>query len=141
MDTNGHITTLKDLAGDWVLSRTIDDRYGSTTMAMEGTAAFTRDGEDWFYRESGTLTPQNGSAMQAERTYIFRETPGGALVLFRDGSPFHLIRWSDPVATHFCEPDTYRVAYDIDQWPQWTSCWTVTGPRKDYVSTTVYTRP
>ena len=46
----------------------------------------------------------------------------------------------EPVADHWCDPDTYKVRYDFREWPLWRAEWRVTGPRKDYVMRSVYTR-
>ena len=59
---------------------------------------------------------------------------------FVDERAFHRFSPDAPQASHFCAPDTYRVAYDFTQWPLWQARWQVKGPRKDYEMIACYER-
>lgn len=131
---------LEDFAGRWSISRTIEDRRQGQTGRFEGHALLAPDGAGLFYRETGTLQIGASAPMQADRSYLWRAVNGRIALLFDDGRPFHSFdpAASDPQADHWCDPDTYRVAYDFGQWPNWSAKWDVTGPRKDYEMTSTY---
>ena len=134
--------TLMDFAGNWTLTRRIEDRLAGLGR-FEGTARFASDGDGLRFVEEGVLTLSTGASMHAERTYLWREGEAGLIdVLFDDGRRFHRF---DPNAggageRHYCDPDIYDVDYDFTEWPRWSSTWTVTGPRKDYVMQTTFQR-
>ena len=125
---------LSDFEGIWTLTRQITNHIGPPAT-FTGTATFTPDGAGLTLTETGWLQPGEGPALQATRTYLWRE---GITVLFDDGRPFHSFTADKPAALHDCPPDTYRVTYDFDRWPDWTATWHVTGPRKDYTMVSTY---
>ncbi|MEO1344489.1 MAG: DUF6314 family protein [Pseudomonadota bacterium] len=132
---------LMDFAGDWRVTRVIEDRLGPPGQ-FEGTAALTPDGPGLTYTEKGRLTLGSAPPMQAERSYLWREESDLIQVLFDDARPFHRF---DPNLggageRHYCDPDIYDVVYALDDWPNWSSSWTVTGPRKDYTMRTQFAR-
>lgn len=134
---------MERLAGAWSFDRIIE---GQATM--QGRATFSPlDTESLAYREQGTLRLPNGTELQAEREYIFRKCEGGFDVFFKEEPPrlFHRISLHGAAeltgdASHLCNLDTYRSSYSF--WPdgQFTIRHVVSGPRKDYTMTTVYTR-
>ncbi len=134
--------SLMDFEGDWRLKRVIEDRLAGQGV-FEGTARFEIDGTGLRYVEEGTLTLGSARRMHAERSYIWQLGPDGLIeVFFDDGRPFHRF---DPAQSgagdrHLCDPDIYDVVYDFDTWPNWSSTWTVQGPRKDYVMRTSFVR-
>jgi hypothetical protein len=124
--------------GRWAVSREIADAKG-VDGRFDGTATFVREGAGLRYVERGVL--RLGTAeMQAERRYVW--TAGeGVEVWFDDGRFFHGFALGDTAeATHDCPPDWYEVSYDFRAWPEWSSRWRVTGPRKDYVMTSRFVR-
>lgn len=132
---------LMDFAGDWRVTRVIEDRLGPPGR-FEGTATLTPDGVGLIYAEIGRLTLGSAPKMQAERSYLWREESDLIQVLFDDARPFHRF---DPNLggageRHYCDPDIYDVVYALDDWPNWSSTWTVTGPRKDYTMRTQFAR-
>jgi len=133
---------LSDFEGDWSIRRRIDDRMAGQIGHLEGTTRFvtTKSGLDYF--EVGTLRLPGQSPMQAERRYSWREAEDRFEVYFDDGRLFHAFDPARlrPSAGHWCDPDSYAVRYDFSAWPIWTTEWHVTGPRKDYVMHTDYTR-
>ena len=131
---------LWDFEGSWRLTRDISHADGATAQ-FAGRAEFLRDGPGLIYREQGMLTLGTGDAMRAERTYLWRKgTNGGLDVRFDDDRPFHQITQNAETAQHWCDPDTYDVAYGFTDWPNWDSTWLVKGPRKAYCMTSRYHR-
>ncbi len=130
-----------DFAGDWRLSRDIAAPDGTPQGRFEGVARFVPDAGGYAYAEAGTLVLPGAAPMRAERRYRWQPEDGRIAVSFADGRAFHAF---DPSATaeadHWCDPDTYRVAYDFGAWPLWTATWRVSGPRKDYLSVSTYRR-
>ena len=134
--------TLSDFAGAWQIARRIEDANELANGSFEGTATFTKVNDTRLsYYETGLLHLSNGHKMQGERGYVWQQQGDLISVLFTDGRPFHEFDLRDrSSAEHLCDPDVYRVSYDFAKWPAWQSCWRVTGPRKDYVMTTSYSR-
>ncbi|MCA6123545.1 hypothetical protein J6500_16820 [Bradyrhizobium sp. WSM 1704] len=131
------------LAGSWSFDRVIE---GQATM--QGRATFTPlDDASLAYCEQGTLRLPNGTELQAQREYIFRTCAGGFDVFFKEAPPrlFHRIALHGAVeltgdASHLCNLDTYRSTYSFRPDGQFTIRHVVSGPRKDYTMTTVYSR-
>ena len=109
---------------------------------FEGQAAILKGEDGYVYEETGTLHPPSGPPLVASRRYLWLADGQDIRVSFEDGRPFHRLSLEVSRAEdrHDCAPDLYLVRYDFDQWPEWTSRWTVTGPRKNYLMTTRYTR-
>ena len=76
--------------------------------------------------------------MAAKQTYLWDR---GLAVSFADGRPFHVVPPAGGPVAHDCAPDRYEGAYDFSAWPRWRVIWDVTGPRKSYSMSTLYTRP
>ncbi len=131
----------RDFVGQWALQRTIQDRLHGHHGTLEGSAEFTpKDATHLTYDETGILTLENGTQLEATRQYQWTFTPEMVTVNFWDGRLFHQFVPANHAAgtDHPCGDDFYTVRYDFTAWPQWTAVWTVTGPRKDYVSTSTY---
>lgn len=132
------------LAGAWTLARTIEGQ-----AAMTGTAVFT-PGEPGVlkYREEGRIRLADGKEFDGHREYLFERAPGGFVVHFAETPPrlFHaigIVRDGDALAgsaTHLCTPDTYDSSYRFLPDGSFEIRHTVRGPRKDYLSATVFTR-
>jgi hypothetical protein len=135
------VPAFADFAGDWRLARDITAPDGTPQGRFDGVARFVPVAGGYAYAEEGTLVLPGAAPMRAERRYRWRAEGGRIAVCFADGRAFHAL---DPGAVaeaeHWCDPDTYRVAYDFTLWPLWTATWRVTGPRKDYISVTTYRR-
>lgn len=132
--------TLDGFVGVWTVTRRIGDATGAARF--DGQARFTPGAGGVDYAEAGMLTLPGGQGVQAERRYRWTAQDGGIAVYFDDGRFFHAF---DPAgaatARHFCDPDTYDVAYEFGAWPDaWSARWSVTGPRKNYVMTSRYAR-
>lgn len=130
---------LNDFTGHWTLSRQILQANGPEGR-FTGQAVFTPEGTGLRYHEAGQLVLAGEAAMRAERDYLWQAEGGQIVVRFEDGRDFHRFDPSLAEAAHWCDPDDYRVRYDFARWPDWSSEWRVTGPRKDYVMISRYTR-
>ncbi|MFO8126084.1 DUF6314 family protein [Yoonia sp.] len=133
----------EDFQGVWALRRTIVDRRDGQNGVLQGQAVFTAtDANHLIYHETGTLTLEAGATLEATRRYLWEFSKGEVVVTFADGRPFHRFVPSGHAAgtDHPCGADVYKVRYDFTAWPDWIAVWTVTGPRKEYVSTSTYQR-
>lgn len=131
-----------DFAGLWQVTREIDDRYSGQIGRFEGEVRFGGDRADTLhYNESGTMRFGDGPDLQATRSYFWHFHADHVDVTFADRKPFHRFRAEGQGlgTDHPCGDDLYTVRYDFTGWPRWTAVWTVKGPRKDYVSTSLYT--
>jgi hypothetical protein len=128
--------------GRWRLDRRIEHASGQGNATLQGETLFSRSGQTLVQEEVGRLRIDgaSGAGLQAERRYLWRTERGWIAISFADGRPFHAVPLGvvDPEATHLCSPDRYEVRYDFGNWPEWTTFWRVTGPRKDYVMTSRY---
>lgn len=141
----GHADALFDrLEGAWDLGRTIQDQ-----ATMTGIARFRRHDPDALeYREEGRVRLADGRAFDAHRQYRFERAPRGFLVFFAEEPPrlFHrieLMRDGDALAgsaTHQCAPDVYDSNYRFLTDGSFFIRHAVRGPRKDYVSVTMFRR-
>lgn len=133
------------LAGAWSFNRVIEGQ-GS----MKGLATFTAlDAERLAFREQGRLTLLNGIELEAEREYVFCARDGGFDVYFRETPPrlFHTIELAasdggalSGSAGHLCNLDHYQSTYTFCADGGLIIRHVVSGPRKDYTMTTIYTR-
>ncbi|MHC0053140.1 DUF6314 family protein [Actibacterium sp. D379-3] len=132
---------LDAFAGEWIIRRDIEDARAGGRTRFEGRALLTPDGAGLRYDEEGLLQVPGQPAMAASRRYLWRPAENGIVLFFADGRPFHVIGPGQaPQATHHCDPDLYQVSYDFGHWPGWQATWRVTGPRKDYVMRSDYSR-
>ncbi|WP_159441643.1 DUF6314 family protein [Roseivivax lentus] len=133
---------LFDFEGVWRFRRKITDRKLGQISQGQGTLRMIRDGGCLRYEEHVVLDLPGQPAIEGTRRYLWQSCPRGIEVLFDDGRPFHVIGLPDaaPSDMHPCEPDIYRVRYDLGDWPVWSQAWEVTGPRKDYRIDTLFVR-
>ncbi|MEO9826480.1 MAG: DUF6314 family protein [Paracoccaceae bacterium] len=133
------LSSLWVLEGVWHLKRDIVHAAGDTHH-LTGEVTFYRDDVRLVQDERGTLDI-GGQRLTAMRRYIWVEGAGGLDVFFDDMRAFHSVALNVAThsAVHLCDPDRYEVAYDFTDWLNWSACWRVTGPRKDYVMTSHYT--
>ena len=133
---------LKDFEGDWQITRRIEDRQSGRIGHLQGRAVFAPDSDGLDYTESGLLEFPGQQPLTATQRYLWRSENNEIAVFFADGRAFHQFDPSQPhpQASHDCPPDWYDVRYEFTDWPNWRATWSVTGPRKDYVSVTEYHR-
>ena len=132
-----------EFTGDWTLRRVIKDHLAGQDGTLVGQARFAPLGQNQLdYHEHGTLTLDGGAQMAASRRYLWAFAAGRVDVAFEDGAAFHSFVPNGHAAgtDHPCGADFYTVRYDFTAWPAWSAVWTVTGPRKNYVSSTYYAR-
>lgn len=132
------------LEGRWNLVRHIENQ-----ATMAGTAVFGRqDAGVLKYREEGRVRLTDGKTFDAHREYRFARAANGFAVFFEEEPPrlFHRIGIAPDgdalagSASHLCTPDLYDSTYRFLADGRFTIRHTVRGPRKDYVSTTVFRR-
>ena len=133
---------LLDFEGVWRFRRKIIDRKLGQISQGQGTLRLSRDGDDLRYDEEVTLDMPGQPPITGTRAYLWRACPSGIEVRFDDGRAFHTIGLSAraPSDVHYCDPDIYRVSYDMGHWPVWSATWDVSGPRKDYRMETLFAR-
>ncbi len=133
---------LAEFVGVWRVDRQIADHKADRQVSFSGNVDFVSDEAGLFCEERGLLNMGQGPLVEALRRYYWRSKLRGQVDVFFDTwEPFHsfmLTPTSD--AVYNCKPDIYKVRYDFTRWPKWQAVWTVTGPRKDYVSTSSYRR-
>lgn len=130
-----------DFLGHWQIERTIDDVLSQSGAIFAGTASISRNIPHWIYAEVGTLTMAGSKPMMAERQYLWRPDENGFDIFFSDERFFHRLTLSGQTqAAHWCDPDQYDVTYDFTDFPRWKSTWRVTGPRKNYVMHSMFSR-
>jgi len=134
------------LLGAWVIRRTLNDRRHGAQGHFEGRATFTPgDANTLAYREEGRLA-LGGFETLAHQSYLYAfpapQRAHRAEVRFADGRAFHPLDLSDGQwsAEHLCEPDLYRGRFQALAPGRWSVLWTVTGPRKDQVLESYFTR-
>jgi hypothetical protein len=145
------------LRGAWAFSRSISCRLTSTVTRVVGTASWLpltpapderaalEQVEDGLLAlpgaaPGGTLAPL---PVTAKYSWHWPDGGGAALVRFPDGRPFvaDVDFLAAPCAVaHACAPDAYEGHFERDGDGAFVVVWTVTGPRKDYVSVTRFTR-
>lgn len=132
------------LEGAWDLDRLIE---GKATML--GTARFTRlDAGSLKYREEGRIHLPDGQSFDGHREYVFEGIADGFSVYFAE-TPlrlFHeiaIVREGDELvgsAGHLCVADQYDSVYRFRADGSFVIEHLVKGPRKDYLSRTVFKR-
>jgi hypothetical protein len=136
-DLRGYLLGPGDPAatGQWTIERDLLDRRDGTRGTFSGVVLFVLDDDGGLaLREEGTMRWPTFTG-PASREYLLRpaEQPDALDVYFPDGRPFHRMSFS-PSANednHWCDPDTYRVAYTFEGPDRFSYTWDVTGPRKD----------
>jgi hypothetical protein len=137
-------TVFNRLEGAWDLDRTIE---GKATMV--GVAGFTRmETGQLKYREDGRIQLPDGQAFDGHREYVYERSPDGFSVFFAENPlrRFHdiaIVREGDALvgaAGHLCAADQYDSVYRFVADGSFVIEHLVKGPRKDYLSRTVFKR-
>jgi len=85
-------------------------------------------------REEGTMRWPTFTG-PATREYLLKPAgrPDLMDVFFADGRPFHRMSFTPEanLDNHWCDPDTYRVAYTVEGPDRFSYSWDVSGPHKD----------
>lgn len=134
---------LNRFAGAWQIMRRITDNLGQQGGRFVGQAVLEPDAQGGLiYDETGQLHLSSGPVLTAQRRYLWGFEDGRVVMRFADGRPFHDFapKGQSGDIRHLCGDDIYDVRYDFTRFPSWTARWQVTGPRKDYVSFSTYSR-
>ncbi|WP_171027589.1 DUF6314 family protein [Pseudarthrobacter sp. NamE2] len=131
-------------AGRWTVERDLLDRGDGTRGTFSGVVLLIPDDDGGLaLREEGTMRWPSFTG-PATREYLLRPSgqPDALDVFFPDGRPFHRMSFAAEVNrdNHWCDPDTYRVAYTCEGPDRFSYSWDVTGPRKDLLLTSRLTR-
>jgi hypothetical protein len=129
-------------SGSWSGVRRTRDRKTGELGRMLGTADFMPDDNGLHFAERGTLVLP-GARAEARRSYRFVfESDHSFSVFFADGRFFHRAEIALGTASvgHDCAPDSYRGRYRFAGPDRWSLGWRITGPRKDLVIATVFSR-
>jgi hypothetical protein len=136
-------------AGLWTVQRELLDRSAGTSGTFSGVVHFVpahlEPGDDGglALREEGTMRwPAFTGPASREYLLTATERPDALHVFFPDGRPFHTMSFT-PEANldqHWCDPDTYRVAYNYLDADKFSYSWDVKGPRKDLLLTSTLVR-
>jgi hypothetical protein len=126
-------------AGLWTVERDLLDRASGTRGTFTGVVRFVPDDDGGLaFREEGTMRWPSFTG-PAFREYLLRPAgqPDALDVFFPDGRPFHRMSFTPQanLDNHWCDPDTYRVAYIWEGPDRFSYSWDVTGPRKDLLLT------
>ncbi len=137
------------LKGCWSIDRTVEPGGH-----FAGTARFTPmpDGR-LLYAETGTLRLPDGTELEGGNRYIYTLRDGAIDVTFADGgnagahfidvafSPAQTGVWPlQSAGRHLCRLDQYDAIFRVESPDRYTMTYVVCGPRKGYVSRSVYTR-
>ena len=139
------------LLGRWRFERVVEDGRSGQRSEVHGAGSITRaSATRLVWHETGTWT-RSGIESPVARTHLLDlvELDGdsngqrGWVVLFDDERLFH--PWAPGTeVVHPCGEDTYVGRYDLgglaEQPERWVTRWHCTGPAKDYVLTTTWTR-
>lgn len=125
--------------GRWTVQRDLLDRAAGTRGTFSGVVHFVpMDDGGLALREQGTMRWPSFTG-PASREYLLKSTarPDALDVFFLDGRPFHTMSFT-PAANldqHWCDPDTYHVAYTYGDANRFSYSWDVKGPKKDLLLT------
>jgi dimethylaniline monooxygenase (N-oxide forming) len=137
------------LKGLWSIDRTVEPGGH-----FAGTARFAPlpDGR-LLYAETGTLRLPDGTELEGGNRYIYALRDGSIDVSFADGgnagahfidlafAPAQTGVWPLQAAgRHPCRLDQYDAIFRLESPDRYTMTYVVSGPRKGYVSHSVYTR-
>ncbi len=140
LGTDGHGPAVRRAAdGLWTVERDMLDRANGTRGTFTGVVRFVPDDDGGLaFREEGTMRWPSFTG-PAFREYLLRPAgqPDALDVFFPDGRPFHRMSFTPQanLDNHWCDPDTYRVAYTWEGSDRFSYSWDVTGPRKDLLLT------
>jgi hypothetical protein len=122
-------------AGQWTVERQLLDRTAGTRGTFSGVVLFSPIPDGGLtLREEGTMRWPTFTG-PATRDYLLKPAgrPDFMDVFFADGRPFHRMSFTPEanLDNHWCDPDTYRVAYILEGADRFRYTWDVSGPRKD----------
>ncbi len=128
---------LEDFVGRWRFRRRIEGRSGAPGRLFDGIARFSPVPGGLAYEESGEAWPER----RATRL-TWHAVADGAELRFADGSDFHHLDLTHPVATAWHESDGRRheLSYNFTRWPEWRTIWRLRDAASDTTMITDYRR-
>ncbi len=131
-----------DFQGEWAFNRQV--MPGGT---MTGKALFTRHSADHLhYAETGILTTDDGAVLEPSRAYDYYWREGRIFVYYADGpqkgAAFLELPFIDSRSTadHHCGKDVYKAQYHFIHEREFSTEFSVSGPRKHYVHRTDFSK-
>jgi hypothetical protein len=132
------------LDGMWKIDRIIKPGGVMTGQAEFRPVSKTQ----YHYTERGRLTTEAGDVIEdVTRAYIYKFEDNTIQIYYADGpdngalfQTLNFIDESCATAEHLCGQDLYKSEYQFNFPDSFTIKHVVKGPKKDYVSETVFTR-
>lgn len=143
------------LEGSWKFTREIYDQLSleptslPTLSQVKGVIEFTKAGEhQLYYYENGNLTTHKGETLLVQRNLIYETDPEYPKLTIRYAEAeknreiLHVLDFSTNIATHthLCNKDNYLVNFTINSLTKFELRYIVSGPHKNYTSTTIIQR-
>jgi len=136
--------------GDWSFTREIKTDGDKLFGLAKGKASFTKDtNESLYYSEDGELDLQQSKTKNDfYKSYFFSFYKDHIKVYFSGGANseqlYQEYTYADkqilPIAGHACNRDFYNSEYHITDENQLRQVTTITGPKKDFLITTIFNR-
>lgn len=131
-------------AARWAVERQLLDRTAGTRGTFSGVVLFSSTDHGGLHlREEGTMRWPTFTG-PASREYLLKpaEQRDAMDVFFADGRPFHRMSFTPEanLDNHWCDPDTYRVAYTLKGPDRFSYTWDVRGPSKDLLLSSTLNR-
>jgi hypothetical protein len=130
------------LGGTWRIARRIRDDRLAVLGRLTGRATFAPAPGGLVYDEDGALSFGAHQGPATRRYHLAIDQPSIGEMRHADGSLFHMLDLTSGAASvlHRCGDDNYRGRYRVIGGDCFFVNWRVSGPRKDYASTTRYRR-
>lgn len=137
------IPNLEYFIGSWIYQREFDNGTWGT-----GLAEFKQNEDFLNYSEKGELILSNGQKLKSARQYLYKfQEKGFDIYFFEDQkSLFQSVKLKlkngiyNGIATHFCSNDVYVSQYSFFKNGSFEIVHNVKGPKKNYISKTVFYR-
>ena len=134
------------LEGSWLFQRSLSN-FGK----VNGVASFIQTDKNFlYYKEEGSLILQSDDRISCFQEYIYRCVNDAIVVYFssdvqvsREFLRLEFFSESDSAiarASHLCGEDNYDACYEIYDEDNFCVTFEVRGPKKDYKTTSHYSR-
>lgn len=141
-------SVFKALEGRWSLTRRIVDSSQQLLASGVGHASFTKSNNNpncLEYYESGEVTHRGQKPASFYKKYFFSLLNGELSVFFdcQLQDMYHTIDFAsttEVVGKHLCNLDHYMITYQFDLPRKYKTICEVSGPNKDFVIHSIYTR-
>lgn len=132
---------LADFTGRWHFTRRIEGQGPAPGCLFAGIAEFRPIADGLSYSEAGEAHLDGRAPRLLWRPSDRADGPGVDLY-FDDGSDFHHLDLSAPVATAWYQSGNWRheLSYNFTRWPQWRAIWRLRDAASDTTMLTDYRR-